>query len=154
NPAGTAILQSSALKLDNGDNLLNGFAQTADGSLIIGRAAKLRSLPISYFVEKVNAQFGSVFSKPIAAKINDVAVGADGSIYLTGSVQASDLQGVQAAPFPILNSFRPTTADTDLFVMKLPPDGGPPVYSTLLSATCTFECPSPDGSFDVGYVVV
>src|SRR5262249_2895804 len=88
----------------------------------------------------------------IFGKVNDIAVDASGSAYLTGSVDAADVKGVQLAQFPIVNSFKPTTTDTDLFVMKLPPDGGFPVYSTLLSATCTF-CPNADGSSEVGYVI-
>jgi hypothetical protein len=152
NAAGTAVLQSSALKLADGDNFLNGFARAPDGSLFIGRAGSVGAAPATYFVEKFNAAFGLIYSKQIFAKINDIAVDTSGSVYLTGSVEAADVKGVQLAQFPIVNSLRPTTTDTDLFVMKLPPDGGFPVYSTLLSATCTF-CPNPDGSSEVGHVI-
>src|SRR5262245_4982340 len=155
NAAGTAVLQSSALKLTGGDTFLNGFARASDGSLLIGRARALKAAPATYFVEKFNAAFGLIYSKQIYAKLNDIAVDTSGSVYLTGSVQAADVQGVQLAQFPILNSFRPTTADRDLFVMKLPPDGSMPLYSTLLSATCTFECPTnrSDGSSEAGYFI-
>jgi Beta-propeller repeat len=152
NAAGTAVIQSSALKSTGTDNFLNGFARAPDGSLFISRASTPGTAPATYFVEKFNAAFGSIYSKQIFAKVNDIAVDTSGSVYLTGSVETVDVKGVQLAQFPIVNSFRPTTTDTDLFVMKLPPDGGFPVYSTLLSATCTF-CPNPDGSSEVGHVI-
>jgi hypothetical protein len=101
----------------------------------------------------MNAAFESIFSKQMYAKINDIAADASGSVYLTGSVEATEVQGDQLAQFPIVNSLRPTTSDTDLFVMKLPPDGGLPAYSTLLSATCTFECPNIDRSLEAGFVI-
>src|SRR5262249_9578748 len=153
NAGGTAVLQSSVLKVTSGDNTINGFARTPDGSLFISHAVKLGAAPAAFFVEKMNAAFESIFSKQIHAKINDIAADASGSVYLTGSVEAAEVQGDQLAQFPIINSLRPTTSDTDLFVMKLPPDGGLPVYSTLLSATCTFECPNIDRSLEAGFVI-
>src|SRR5262249_3103103 len=144
--AGTAVLESSALKLNGGDNILNGFALASDGSLFIARAATVGTAPAMYFVEKFGAALGLVYSKQIFARLNDVAVDTTGSAYLTGSVGPADIKGVQLAQFPIVNSFKPTTTDADLFVMKLPPDGGFPVYSTLLSGTCIAPCFETSGS--------
>jgi hypothetical protein len=145
------LIGSGAVNVTAGDSSLQGFKQAADGSVFVGRASKVDSTT-TYFVEKLDERLRPVFSKQIYAAINDVAADASGSVYLAGSVQAADVQGAQLAQFPILNSFRAGTADTDLFVMKIAPDGSL-VYSTLLSATCTFECPSPDGSLDIGYVI-
>src|SRR5262249_30995448 len=153
NAAGTAVLQSSALKLTGGDNLLNGLTRASEGSLFISRAGTIGAAPARSFVEKFNAALGLIYSKQIFAKIHDIAVDTSGSVYLTGSVEAADVKGVQLAQFPIVNSFKPTTTDTDLFVMKLPPHGGFPIYSTLLSATCTAPCVDANGSGEVGYVI-
>ena len=153
NPGGTAVLQSVALKLTGGDNILNGFARAPDGSLFIVRAANVGTASTTYFVEKFNTALGLIDSKQIFATVNDIAVDTSGSVYLTGSVVPSDVNGVQLAQFPIVNSFKPTTTDADLFVMKLPPNGGFPVYSTLLSATTTGASLEPNGSGEAGDVI-
>jgi len=153
NAAGTAVLQSVAVKLAGGDNSLNGFARAPDGGVFIGRAGTPGNGTTTYFVEKFGTAFGLIYSKQIFAKINDISVDTSGSVYITGSAEAADVRGVQVAQFPIVNSLKPTTTDTDLFVMKLPPDGGFPIYSTLLSATCTAPCLDPNGSGEVGYVI-
>ncbi len=57
----------------------------------------------------------------------DTAVGADGSVYLTGFTTSID--------FPLLNAIDSTLSfagDTDVFVTRLSPDGGSLVYSTYL----------------------
>jgi hypothetical protein len=153
NAAGTAILQSLALKLTGGDNVLNGFAQAPDGSLLIARAGHLGTAPATFFLEKFSPAFGLIYSNQVFATVNDIAFDASGSVYLTGSVGAADVKGVQLAQFPIVNSFKPTTTDADLFVMKLPPNGGFPLYSTLLSATTTGASLEPNGSGEAGHVI-
>src|SRR5262249_11943796 len=83
NAAGTAVLQSGALKLTGGDTVLKVFARAPDGSLLIARAGTVGPAPASFFVEKLNPAFGLIDSKQIFATVNDVASDPSGSVYLT-----------------------------------------------------------------------
>jgi hypothetical protein len=85
------------------------------------------------FVSKVDRWGNLVFSTYLGGDGDDtghdIAVGDDGSIYVTGSTASTD--------FPTVNPYKdgPLLCDSDAFVSKLTPSGDALVFSTYLGGT-------------------
>jgi len=153
-PSGAALSRSRVFNRPGIENQLRGFALGADGTMILARSER-RAAQIRFFVDKVDSEFRQIYSTEVHAEIHDAAMDADGSAVITGQVLRANVAGIPRTEFPIVNSFQREigTGGADLFVAKLPPSGGFPVFSTVLTGTCVFCFPPPNavpGSADSG----
>jgi uncharacterized repeat protein (TIGR01451 family) len=120
-----------------------GLAVGADGSAYVGGSTVSSDFPIlnafqstlkssDAFVTKLSPTGATVYSTYLGGSstelLSGLAVGADGSAYVTGTTNSVD--------FPLANALQPTRGDTlplgEAFVTKLSPDGQSLAYSTYL----------------------
>ncbi|MBV8857913.1 MAG: VCBS repeat-containing protein [Acidobacteria bacterium] len=110
-----------------------GTTASSDFPAVNARQAALAGSTDAYVV-KLDANGNTVYSTYLGGASGDqgagVAVGADGSAYVTGSTSSAD--------FPLANAFKTTLGQNDFndaFVTKLSPDGQALVYSTYLGGS-------------------
>jgi uncharacterized repeat protein (TIGR01451 family) len=123
--------QGSSIAVDSsGSAYVVGSTTSADFPTTNARQPALAG-SLDAFVAKLDAGGNTVYSTYLGGSFVDqgagVAVGSDGSAYVTGGTGSTD--------FPVANAFKSALAPNDgqdAFVTKLSPDGQTLVYSTYL----------------------
>jgi photosystem II stability/assembly factor-like uncharacterized protein len=140
---GSVIFYSTFLG-GSGPNNAHGIAVDASGNAYVTGETTTDDFPVraalqpthlghlDAFLTKFSPGGSIVFSTYFGGVTDDaalgIALGADGSIYLTGWTYSVD--------FPIINALRPyPLGGGDAFIAKFTPDGSGLVWSTLLGGT-------------------
>jgi hypothetical protein len=132
---GSAIDYGTGLALDgNGGLWVVGFTDSADFP-VVNAAQPVMDARRSGFIARLSTSDGAIlyssfFGGNGADQINDLAIGPNGDIYLTGTTDSTDLPVVD----PLQASLR-STNDRDAFVERLSPDARTVLYGTYLGGS-------------------
>jgi cell division septation protein DedD len=132
---GSAIDYGTGLALDgNGGLWVVGFTDSSDFP-VVNAAQPVMDARRSGFIARLSASNGAIlyssfFGGNGADQINDLAIGPNGDIYLTGTTDSTDLPVVN----PLQGSLR-SANDRDAFVERLSPDARTVLYGTYLGGS-------------------
>ncbi len=129
---GGAIDYGTGLALDGSGGLwVAGYTDSTDFP-VVNAAQPVKDARRSGFIARLSTLNGAIlyssfFGGNGADQINDLVIGPNGDIYLTGQTNSTDL--------PVVNPLQTSAGDRDAFVVRLSPDARTVLYGTYLGGS-------------------